>query len=237
MAALENHRPTLAKSGDIKKHYSSYNRTRLSVLSVTVTPSLFSSFILALGHARPSCTSDLLAEKWEMIAARFRGACLKFMNDFTATSPIAARHKRASRAISEREGRGGWGCERGREGRIVAHIRDYTSSQNCERIREKESRMKEWRGVVWEHRASRTPTKYINCRIFRASCISVRDVLCPLVDADLLIINYSTRPRTFSPSWTAEGILLPSIGIVGDLGFIRIPIDWIMTDSISTHKA
>lgn len=50
---------------------------------------------------------------------------------------------------------------RGREGRIVAHIRDYTSSQNCERIREKESRMKEWRGVVWEHRGHLAPLRNI----------------------------------------------------------------------------
>ena len=43
------------------------------------------------------------------------------------------------------------------------------------------------------------PTKYINCRIFRASCISVRAPLCPLPATDLLIINYPDNELSHPP--------------------------------------
>jgi len=121
-----------------------------------------------------------------MIVARFRGACLKFMNDFTATSPIAARHKRASRAISRERER-----NQQREG-CMAHIRDYTSAENRQKTgeRERERERGGGDGGRREEGWGSHPTKYINCRIFRASCTSVRAPLCPLPGADLLIINY-----------------------------------------------
>jgi hypothetical protein len=75
-----------------------------------------------------------------MIVARFRGACLKFMNDFTATSPIAARHKRASRAISRERER-----NQQREG-CMAHIRDYTSAENRQKTGERERERERERG-------------------------------------------------------------------------------------------
>jgi len=58
------------------------------------------------------------------------------MNDFTATSPIATRHKRASRAISREVEGENKERERERDSEIVAHICDYTSVQNRERTSE-----------------------------------------------------------------------------------------------------
>jgi len=176
VAALENCRPTPAESGGIKKHYSSYNRTSGS--RRCLSPSLYLPFflILALGHARPSCASDVPAEKWEMIVARFRGACLKFMNDFTATSPIATRHKRASRAISRKKG-----GERAREWERVrlwptfATIHQYRIAREQERERE---------------RRARTPRNILIVE-FSVRAAYPLEPLCPLPGADLLIINYS----------------------------------------------
>jgi len=176
VAALENCRPTPAESGGIKKHYSSYNRTSGS--RRCLSPSLYLPFflILALGHARPSCASDVPAEKWEMIVARFRGACLKFMNDFTATSPIATRHKRASRAISRKKG-GERAREWEREWDCGPHSRLYISTESQENKRGRERR-------------ARTPRNILIVE-FSVRAAYPLEPLCPLPGADLLIINYS----------------------------------------------
>lgn len=139
MAALENHRTTPAESGGIKKHYSSYNRTSGSRCCI-VAHILFLSFSLSvslafsLSESRAWTRSSFLHLRRAGRKMRNdrgsiqRGACLKFMNDFTATSPIATRHKRANRTIS-RERR------KERKKDCVAHIRNYTSVRES---REKE---------------------------------------------------------------------------------------------------
>lgn len=115
-----------------------------------------------------------------MIVARFRGACLKFMNDFTATSPIATRHKRASRAISrEREGRRAGEREKTRERQrdCGPHSRLYISTESRENKRGREGR-------------ARTPRNILIVE-FSVRAAYPLEPLCPLPGADLLIINYS----------------------------------------------
>lgn len=108
------------------------------------------------------------------------------MNDFTALLSPRSPHKR------------GISREKERERECVAHISkrsalDKSRETGIEKERERE--------------VCSNPTKYINCRIFRASCISVRAPLCPLPATDLLIINYPDNELSHPPSSSPRGLV------------------------------
>lgn len=106
------------------------------------------------------------------------------MNDFTALLSPRSPHKR------------GISREKERERECVAHISKRSA---LDKSRET--------GMEREREVCSNPTKYINCRIFRASCISVRAPLCPLPATDLLIINYPDNELSHPPSSSPRGLV------------------------------
>lgn len=92
--------------------------------------------------------------------------------------------------------------EKEREGEIVAHILDYTSAQNRERIGEKELAREgrgRRRGVL-----ARTPRNILIVE-FSVRAAYPLEPLCALPGADLLIINYSNHEMHPSPPTTLRG--------------------------------
>lgn len=123
------------------------------------------------------------------------------MNDFTATSPIASPSQKGEQghigergeAEGMREGQGGKNCGPYSRLYIIAELR--------ENKRKREQRMKEWRGVGMGAQGHLAPLRNILIVEFSVRVAYPLEMcFVLLVDADLVIINYSTRPRTFSPS-------------------------------------
>lgn len=186
MAALENDRPPLAcvHAVGVLKNITHHIIARVVFIATCrlplLAPTRISARFTRLLPSIPVSLSLYLSPsrqrgsgKMRNDRARFeeRGPCLKFMNDFTAL-------------LSPQKGY----IERERERECVAHISKRSAlDKNRGKERERE-------GEVCSN-----PTKYINCRIFRASCISVRAPLCPLPATDLLIINYPDNELSHPP--------------------------------------
>lgn len=190
MAALENRWPTPAKSGGIKKHYSSYNRTSgFSTLSVTVTLSPFLlSFSLFLSDSRVRTRSSFLrlrraSRKMRNDRGSIQRCLFKIHERFYCNLPYRNPSQKGEQSHIERGG-----GERERE--IVRLWPTFATIHQCRASRENKGGRK--------GRAC-TPRNILIVE-FSVRAAYPLEPLCPLPGVDLLIINYSDHQVHPTPS-------------------------------------